>query len=156
MHALDESFQFRRVNRYRNVGTGPLCIRCEVFFEYRGTECDRGKTGVIAERMIALANNGIGKLVSKSGDASETHFIVRRRIHRRTIKERERDFVFPQYRNTSCDGFDVIHARGENYGLLETRDVFNKRIVVALTGADLVCGDVHAMQAISCRPREWR
>ena len=88
--------------------------------------------------MIAEADDGVGKRVPQIANRAKPHLVVRRRIHRRAVRQRKRNLRGPQNVDRRPDALEIVHARAENHGLAEAGDVLHERVVVALAGADLM------------------
>ena len=61
-----------------------------MLLEDRRPQRHRRQAGVVAQRVVGETEHGVGERVAQLGERAEADLLVRRRIHRGAVQQRER------------------------------------------------------------------
>ena len=98
----------------------------------------RREASVVADGVIAQAENRVGKGRAHFGQGAEPHFLIGGRIHRRAVHERVSNAGTLENGDARPHALDIVHAGAQDHRFAIRCDVLDERVVVALARADFI------------------
>ena len=112
-----KSRKFRGVHGDGNIRARPALVRGEVLLKDARAQGNRAQAGVIAEGMVAEADDGIGEGVREIRERAEADLIVGRGVHGRAVQQGEWHACLAENFDSRGDAGQVVHAGAQNHGL---------------------------------------